>query len=71
MESLAFSMTSPPLGVAPPVDVTGSLPEAGFFEGFVTGSFAEPALLVSRSSVALAFALDVAREDGFFLLLAM
>ena len=37
----------------------------------MTGSFAEPALLVSRSSVALAFALDVAREDGFFLLLAM
>lgn len=83
VESLAFSVISPPAGL------TGSLPFAEPFGVVATGSFAEPVelfepvepvelfesseLFVALEGVpsASAFALDVAREDGFFLLLAM
>ena len=74
VESLAFSVISPPAGL------TGSLPFAEPFGVVATGSFAEPVEPVESSELfvalegvpsASAFALDVAREDGFFLLLAM
>lgn len=74
VESLAFSVISPPAGL------TGSLPFAEPFGVVATGSFAEPVELFESSELfvalegvpsASAFALDVAREDGFFLLLAM